>query len=112
MMSIFRKIKHKKFREYVDIIEWINNNPNNLIWQFPRYKSKVLNGAQLIVGKTQVAVLISNGQYADVYEPGIYRLIKENMPITSSIKKWKQGFKSPFKVDIYFINTKVFWNIQ
>ncbi len=111
-MSIFSKIKLKKFREYIDIIEWTNNMSDILIWHFPRYKTEVKNGAHLIVDKTQVAVLVSDGQYADVYEPGCYNLTTTNMPILATLKRWKYDFDSPFKVDIYFVNTKQFWNMH
>ena len=74
-MSIFSRIKHKKFREYVDIIEWTNDTSDMLIWRFPRYKAEIKNGAQLTVGKSQVAVLVSDGQYADIYQPGSYNQI-------------------------------------
>ena len=30
------------------------------------------------------------------------------MPILSTLKGWKYGFNSPFKVDIYYVNTKQF----
>lgn len=111
-MSIFSKIKYKKHREYVDNIEWTNYTSDILMWRFPRYKAEIKNGAQLTVSKTQVAVLVSDGQFADVYQPGCYKLTTANMPILATLKRWKYGFDSPFKVDIYFVNTKQFWNIN
>ncbi|NLA64270.1 MAG: DUF4339 domain-containing protein [Bacteroidales bacterium] len=111
-MSIFSKIKYKKFREYVDIIDWTSYTSDILIWPFPRFKAEIKNGAQLTVSKTQVAVLVSDGQFADVYHPGTYKLTTENMPILATLKRWKYGFDSPFKVDVYFVNTKQFWNID
>lgn len=111
-MSIFSRIKHKKFREYVDIIEWTNDTPNILIWRFPRYKAEIKNGAQLTVRKSQVAVLVSDGQYADIYQPGLYNLTTANMPILATLKRWKYDFDSPFKADIYFVNAKQFWNMH
>lgn len=111
-MSIFSKIINKKFREYVDIIEWTNDTSDILIWRFPRYKAEIKNGALLTVSKTQVAVLVSEGQFADVYQPGSYKLTTANMPVLATLKRWKYGFDSPFKADIYFVNTKQFWNID
>ena len=32
------------------------------------------------------------------------------MPILTTIRGWKYGFNSPFKVDVYFVNTKQFLN--
>lgn len=34
------------------------------------------------------------------------------MPVLSTLRGWKYGFNSPFKVDIYFVNTKEFINIK
>lgn len=111
-MSIFNKYKKKKFKEYVDIIEWINDTSENLIWRFPCYRTKVKYGAELTVSKAQIAVLISDGQFADVYQPGSYKLTIENMPILSTIKKWRDGYKAPFKADILYVNTKDYWNMR
>ncbi|MEI6537324.1 MAG: SPFH and helix-turn-helix domain-containing protein, partial [Verrucomicrobiaceae bacterium] len=32
----------------------------------------------------------------------------DNIPILSTLKGWKYGFQSPFKADVYFVNTRVF----
>lgn len=111
-MSIFNKFKQKRFKEYVDIIEWINDTSDNLIWHFPCYKTEIKYGAELTVSNTQVAVLISNGELADVFQPGKYKLTVDNMPMLYNIKKWKQGYKAPFRADILFVNTKDYWNIR
>ena len=34
------------------------------------------------------------------------------MPILTTLKGWKYGFNSPFKVDVYFVNTKQFLNLK
>ena len=38
----------------------------------------------------------------------MYTLNTENMPILSTLKGWKYGFNSPFKAEVYFVNTKKF----
>lgn len=111
-MSIFNKLTKKRFKEYVDIIEWVNYTSENLIWLFPCYKTEIKYGAELTVSNTQVAVLISNGELADVFQPGKYKLTVENMPQLSNMRKWKQGYNAPFKADILFVNTKDYWNIR
>ncbi|MFO0636418.1 MAG: SPFH domain-containing protein [Nannocystaceae bacterium] len=30
----------------------------------------------------------------------------QNVPILSTLRGWKYGFESPFKVEIYFINLR------
>lgn len=111
-MSILKKIKQVVFDEFVELIEWIVHTPETIIWRFSLAHSNIKNGAQLIVRKEQVAVLVNKGQIADVYEPGHYELTSVNMPILSTLKGWNYGFNSPFKVDIYFVNTKEFLNFK
>jgi membrane protease subunit (stomatin/prohibitin family) len=65
-------------------------------------------GAQLTVRESQVALFINEGEIADVYEPGRYELTTENMPILTKLKSWPYGFNSPFKAEVYFVNTKQF----
>ena len=111
-MSLFNKIKEKAFNEFIDIIEWTDDTADTMIWRFPRYNAEIKNNAQLTVRETQVAVLVNEGVFADVYQPGRYQLTTNNMPILTTLKGWKYGFNSPFKVDVYFVNTKQFLNLR
>ena len=111
-MGLFNSFKEKVLNEFIDIIEWTDDSNDTMIWRFPRYQSEIKNGAQLTVRETQVAVLVNEGQFADVYQPGRYELTTQNMPILTTIKGWKYGFNSPFKVDVYFVNTKQFLNMR
>ena len=111
-MSLFNKIKQKAFNEFIDIIEWTDDTADTMIWRFPRYQAEIKNNAQLTVRETQVAVLVNEGQFADVFQPGRYELTTSNMPILTTLKGWKYGFNSPFKVDVYFVNTKQFLNLR
>lgn len=111
-MSLFRKIKQKAFSEFIDIIEWTDDTADTMIWRFPRYAAEIKNGAQLTVRETQIAVLVNEGQFADIFQPGRYKLTTNNMPILTTLKGWKYGFNSPFKVDVYFVNTKQFLNLR
>jgi len=62
----------------------------------------------LVVRESQVAVFVSEGQVADTFQPGMYKLETKNLPILSTLKGWKYGFNSPFKAEVYFANTKNF----
>ena len=72
---------------------------------FPAHRNEIKNGAQLIVRPGQTAILVSEGEIADVYAPGHYELTTQNMPVLSTIMGWKYGFESPFKAEVYFVNT-------
>ncbi len=101
-MGLIDKLKG----ELVDIIEWIDDSRTTLAWRFPRYQNEIKNGAQLIVREGQQAVFVYRGQLADVFGPGNYELTTENLPIMSTLQGWKHGFDSPFRSEVYFINTR------
>lgn len=94
--------------EFIDVIEWVDATPDTLIWKFPRRDNAIKNGAQLTVRESQMAIFMDEGKFADVYGPGRYQLTTQNMPILTTLKSWKYGFNSPFKVDVIFVNTKQF----
>lgn len=101
-MGLFDKLRN----ELIDIIEWIDDTRNTLVWRFPRYQNEIKNGAQLIVRPGQMAIFVHRGQVADVFEPGNYELKTDNLPILSTIMGWKYGFNSPFRSEVYFVSTR------
>jgi membrane protease subunit (stomatin/prohibitin family) len=92
--------------ELIEIIEWLDDTNYTLVWRFPDEDHEVKNGAKLICRQGQAAVLVNEGVMADVFGPGTHTLSTQNVPILSTLKGWKYGFESPFKVEIYFINLK------
>lgn len=92
--------------EVVDIIEWLEDSRTLLAWRFPRYQNEIKHGAQLIVREGQQAIFVHNGQMADTFGPGQYSLTTENLPLLSTLQGWKFGFNSPFRSEVYFINTR------
>ncbi|MCH9661589.1 MAG: SPFH domain-containing protein [Bacteroidetes bacterium] len=107
-MDIFSKIKEKLSNEFIDIIEWLDYTDDTICHRFERYQNEIKNGAQLIVREGQTAVFVNEGQLADVFEPGTYTLNTQNLPILTTLKGWKYGFNSPFKAEVYFVNTHLF----
>ena len=67
-------------RELIDIIEWIDDTNDTLVYRFERYNNEIKNGAKLTVREGQVAVFINEGKVADVFQPGMYTLKTENLP--------------------------------
>jgi membrane protease subunit (stomatin/prohibitin family) len=92
--------------ELVDIVEWIDDTRNTIVWRFPRYQNELKNGARLVVRPGQTALFVDRGRIADVFGPGTYELTTPNLPILSTLRGWKHGFDSPFKAEIYFVTTR------
>ena len=103
-MGLFDKL----MGELIDIIQWLDPSNDTIVHRFERYDNEIKMGAKLVVRESQVAVFINEGKLADVYTPGTHTLETQNMPILSTLKGWKYGFHSPFKAEIYFVNTKRF----
>lgn len=103
-MSILNFIKG----ELLEIIEWTDDSRDTLSYRFPDDDKEIKNGAQLIVRESQQVQFVAAGKYADLFGPGKHTLSTENIPILSTILGWKYGFNSPFKCDVYFINTRLF----
>jgi membrane protease subunit (stomatin/prohibitin family) len=98
---------NKLRNELIDIIEYFDDSRTTLAWRFPRYQNEIKNGAQLIVREGQRAVFVYRGALADQFEPGHYELVSENLPLLSTLQGWKYGFDSPFRSEVYFINTRM-----
>ncbi len=94
--------------EFIDVIEWIEESPDAMVWRFARPLSEIKHGAQLIVRPGQVAVFVDQGTVADVFNPGRHKLTTSNLPVLSTLRGWKYGFESPFKADVVFVSTRQF----
>ena len=107
-MGLFDEIKKKLSHEFIDIVEWLDNTNDTIVHRFERYQNEIKNNAKLIVREGQVAVFINEGTLADVFSPGTYDLNTQNLPVLTTLKGWKYGFNSPFKAEVYFVNTTLF----
>src|SRR2546429_3683847 len=94
--------------QLLDIIQWEDDSRDTLSWRFPDNDKEIKRGAQLIVRESQTVQFVYLGQFGDTFGPGKYSLVTDNIPILSTLKGWTYGFESPFKADVYFVNTRLF----
>lgn len=94
--------------EFIDVISWLDDTRDTMVWRFERRGQAIKYGAKLTVREGQAAVFIHEGQLADVFGPGLYQLETNNMPILTTLQHWDHGFQSPFKSEIYFVSTTRF----
>ena len=94
--------------QFLEIIQWQDDSRDTISWRFPDQDKEIKRGAQLIVRESQVAQFVYLGQFGDTFGPGKWTLTTDNIPILATLKGWKYGFESPFKADIYYVNTRLF----
>ena len=94
--------------ELIEIIEWTDDSRDTLSFRFPDDDKAIKNGAQLIVRESQRAQFVYLGEFGDTFGPGKHSLTTDNIPILTRLKSWKYGFNSPFKADVYYLNTRLF----
>ncbi len=98
--------------EFIDVIHWTDDTRDTMVWRFEREAHEIKYGAKLTVREGQAAVFIHEGQLADVFTPGLYMLETNNMPVMTTLQHWDHGFKSPFKSEIYYVNTTRFNDLK
>ncbi|MEI2619572.1 MAG: SPFH domain-containing protein [Candidatus Nanopelagicales bacterium] len=102
----------KLMGEFIDVIQWTDDSNDTLVYRFERQGNEIKFGAKLTVREGQVAVFVNEGQLADTFQPGMYELKTNNLPILSTLQAWKHGFESPFKAEVYFFSTRRFTDLK
>ena len=111
-MGLLDNIKQQIGSQFIEIIQWLDETNDSLVYRFPVYNQEIKMGAQLTVRENQVALFVNEGKAADLFTPGRYELSTQNIPILTTLRGWKYGFQSPFKAELYFFNTRLFTDLK
>ena len=93
-------------KQFIDVLQWTEDGDGTLAWRFPMAGLEIQNGATLVVRESQMAMFVNEGQVADVFGPGMYKLTTQTLPVLTYLKNWDKLFESPFKSDVYFFSTR------
>ena len=94
--------------QFIEVIEWLDDSGNTLVFRFPVEAQEIKMGARLTVREGQSAIFVNQGKLGDVFKPGFHQLSTRNLPILTKLLSWKHGFNSPFKAEVYFVSTRQF----
>lgn len=111
-MGIFDRVADFARSQFIEVIEWLDESRDTLVYRFPVQGQEIKNGAQLIVRESQAAVFVYQGQVADVFGAGRYTIDGGNTPVLSKLGAWYHGFNSPFKSEVYFVNVRQFTDMK
>ena len=111
-MGLLDNLKQQIGSQFIEIIQWLDDTNDSLVYRFPVYNQEIKMNAQLTVRENQVALFINEGKAADLFVPGRYQLSTQNLPILTTLRGWKYGFQSPFKAEVYFFNVRLFTDLK
>ncbi len=98
---------------FLEIIEWFDETGRTMMHRIPEKGSAEIKlGAQLIVRENQAAIFFRDGKAYDIMGPGRHTLSTLNLPLITKILSLPFGTKSPFRVEVYFANTKIFTHLK
>ena len=80
-------------KQFIDVIDWTEEGENVLAYRYPMQDMEIQTGAQLTVRESQMAVFINEGNLADIFSPGRYKLTTQTLPILTNLLNWDKAFK-------------------
>ncbi|WP_078381856.1 SPFH domain-containing protein [Sutcliffiella halmapala] len=99
-MSFFRN-------QFANVVEWEEFRDDMI---FYKWKNKeIKKGSRLIIRPGQDAIFFNNGKIEGVFhDEGEYDIESQIIPFLSTLKGFRFGFNSGMRVEVLFVNTKIF----
>ncbi len=98
--------------QFIEVLEWVDDTGREMVHRIPvEGTGDIKFGAQLVVHESQAAVFFRDGRALDVLGPGRHTLTTQNLPLLTKALSLPFGFKSPFRVAVYFVSMKTFTNL-
>jgi membrane protease subunit (stomatin/prohibitin family) len=107
-MGLWNKLRG----ELIDIVQWIDDSNDTMVYRFERFNNQIKYGARLTVREAQTAVFVNEGRIADLFTPGMHTLETKNLPVLSTLQGWKYDFNSPFMAEVYFCSMRRFIDLK
>ena len=109
-MGIWDTLKTHAKAQFLDVIQWLDDTQDTIVYRFPIFQQAIQDGGKLVVREGQAAVFVSEGQLSSVFTPGTYELSTRTKAIWSFFESIKYQLNYPYKGDIYFVSTRQFTN--
>jgi len=107
-MGICDTVKQHAGAQFLDVIQWLDDTRNTLVYRFPIFNQAIQSGAKLVVREGQAAVFVAEGKFSECFGPGSYDLSTNTKSILSFFESIKYALNYPYKGDIYFVSTRKF----
>jgi len=70
-------------KQFIDILQWTESEDGVLAWRYPMQDMEIQNGGTLVVRDSQMAMFVNEGQIADVFGAGTFKLTTQTLPVLS-----------------------------
>lgn len=107
-MSLWQTLANHAKAQFLDVIQWLDDSSNTIVYRFPVFNQAIQDGGKLVVREGQAAVFVAEGRLSDVFAPGTYELSTRTRPIAAFFESIKYGLNMPYKGDVYFVSTRQF----
>ncbi|MDP6932705.1 MAG: SPFH domain-containing protein [Myxococcota bacterium] len=105
-MGIWDTLTGHAEAQFLDVIEWLDESRDTLVYRFPVFNQAIQDGGKLVVREGQTAVFIHEGRMSEVFGPGTYEISTRTKAIFSFFESIQYGLNYPYKGDVYFISTR------
>ena len=105
-MSFWNKLKGQVGAQFLDVIQWMENDHDTLVFRYPVFNQAIQDGGKLVVREGQSAIFQSEGKISDSFTPGTYEISSRTKAIMGFFESIKYGLNYPYKGDIFFVNTR------
>jgi len=96
-----------------DIVEAPDQGAKEMVTRVPgRGSGDFRIGSQVICRESQAAVFYRDGKALDTFGPGRHTITTANIPLLAGLIGKLFSGKSPFKAEVYFVNTRDFIDMK
>ena len=73
-------------KQLLEVIEWNDASKDVIVYRYPLVnREEIMNSSTLVVREGQTAIFMHNGESADVFGPGTYKLATERKGLNFSL---------------------------
>ena len=105
-MSFWNKLKGQVGAQFLDVIQWMEEDHDTLVYRYPVFNQAIQDGGKLVVREGQSAIFQAEGKISDSFTPGTYEISSRTKAIMGFFESIKYGLNYPYKGDIFFLNTR------
>lgn len=107
-MSFWNTLKSHAKAQFLDVIEWMEDDRETVVFRYPVFNQAIQDGGKLVVRPGQSAVFVNEGQASEAFGPGTYEISTRTKALWSFFESIKYQLNYPYKGDIFYVSAREF----